>query len=128
MTTPTIRELRTRLEERRRRALGLVKALDRLGFSPAQLDAPALHSFAERDSDCLLWLARLAKLPARSPAPAGWEETTQIEQDMDRLEATITQSVPRVQRDKLAEAHEIGMVIVEDDEIYDGVPRPRRRG
>lgn len=128
MATPTIRELRTRLEERRRRALGLVKALDRLGFSPAQLDAQALHCFAERDSDCMLWLARLSKLPARSPAPAGWEETQRIEKDMDRLEASIGQSVPHPQRDALADAHQIGMLVVEDDEIYDGIPRPRRRG
>lgn len=87
-----------------------------------------MHAFAERDSDCLLWLARLAKMPARSPAPPGWEEIARIEEDLDRLEAAITQSVPRPQRDRLAEAHEVGMLIVEDDEIYDGIPRPRRRG
>jgi len=106
----------------------LVKAIDRLGFSPVQFDAQALHCFAERDGDCMLWLARLAKLPARSPAPAGWEETTQIEEDMDRLEAAITQSVPHSRRDALAQAHGIGIFVVEDDESYDGIPRPRRRG
>lgn len=125
MRVPSVKQLRGRLEERRRRALGLVKALDRCGLSPDLLNASALHLFALRDGDCLVWLARLTSLPPRSAPPSGWEEIPQIEQEMDRLETAILQSVPLSDRDAVA-AHQVGMLIVQDDEIYDDVARRRR--
>ncbi len=90
------------------------------------LDASSLQLVARRDGDCLLWLNRLASLPARSAPPSDWNDIPNIEREMDNLEAAIIQSLPHSHRHAVAEAHQVAMLIVEDGEIYDGISRPRR--
>lgn len=126
MRAISVKQLRRRLEERRRRALGLVKAIDRCGLSPERLNQSALLRLAQCDGDCLAWLARLASLPARSEAPSDWEQIAHIERQMDELEIAILKSVPASDRRAVVEAHQVAMLIVEDGEIYDGISRPRR--
>jgi len=41
---------------------------------------------------------------------------------MDEPQATITQSVPRPQCDALADAHDIVMLVAEDDETCHAIP------
>lgn len=123
----TVGELRHQLEERRRRTLGLVKAIDRVGIAPAQLDSRRMRTFAEADAEIAVHLARLARLRARDPLPADWTQPTQAEEQLDRLEGAIFDGLPASLRTALREAHEVGMLVVEDEEIYEGLPRPRRR-
>jgi hypothetical protein len=127
MKPPTVKTLRQRLEERRRRALGLVKAIDRVGLSPEQLDALLMRRFAEADGDCMAWLAHLAPMPSRAMAPPDWLEVNELEKQMDELEQMIFASLPSSYRRAVQEAHEVGMLVVDDDEIYEGIRRPRRR-
>lgn len=125
--SPTVPELRHRLEERRRRTLGLVKAIDRVGIPPSQLDARRMRAFAEADAEIAVRLGDLARLRSRAPPPPGWTDPVEVEQQLDHLEAAIFDGLPPRPRAALREAHQVGILVVEDEEIYEGLPRPRRR-
>ena len=127
MSAPTtVRHLREALEEQRRNTLGLLKALDRLGVSPAQLPAATMQEFAERDADCLAWLLRLAEMDPRSPATSPAAEVEPLTSRLNELESMIVDAVPASLRDRLRMAQDVGASIVDDNEIYEG-QRPRRR-
>jgi hypothetical protein len=85
------------------------------------LDASALHLFAQCDGDCLAWLARLSSIPLRSSAPPDWNEIVKIEHEMDQLEFAILKSVPPSHHSAVANAHQVAMLIVDEDEIYEGI-------
>lgn len=125
--TLTVRQLRRRLEERRRRVLGLLKAIDRVGIPPSLLDARRMRLFAEADADIAIHLGDLARLRPRDPPPPDWSYPTQVEEQLEQLEAAIFDALPGHLRAALREAHQVGILVVEDDEIYEGLPQPRRR-
>jgi hypothetical protein len=123
-----VRSLRRRLEECRRRNLGLVKALDRVGVLLQQLPAEAMQALGECDGDCALGLAGLAALsPRAAPLAEAVDDVARLEAQQRQVEEAIAASVPPRHRQRLRDAHEVGMLVVEDEEIYEGIPRPRRR-
>jgi len=123
---PSIQDLRKRLEERRRRTLGMVKALDRLGVEKSRLGRTQRKRYAEADRECLVWLFWLAKKDPKEPAPAGWEQVKDLEEVLEKVEEEWLRNLPPTQRRAVQEAHQVGMLMVEEDEIYEGIPRPRR--
>lgn len=126
MAAPTtVRQLRAELEELRRNTLGLLKALDRLGVSPARLPAATMREFAERDADCVGWLLRLDELDPKGQATSEAAEVEPLTRRLNELESTIVDAVPAGLRDRLRMAQDVGASIVDRDEIYEG-RRPRR--
>lgn len=118
----TVASLKTRLEERRRRCLGLVKALDRLGFRLDQLPGDVMQEFGERDADCAVLLVELARLPPKRKVVHETAEIKTTEGRLDELEKMIFAYVGQGISPRLRAAHEVAMSIVDDDDIYEGYP------
>jgi len=115
----SVPSLRTRLEERRRRCLGMVKALDRLGIRLEHLPSDVMREFAERDADCAVWLIKLAQIRGKQKAFHEVEEIETAEQRLDELEKTIFAHVGPGTAKALRSAHEVAMSIIDDDELYE---------
>lgn len=116
----SVASLRKRLEERRRRCLGMVKALDHLGIRLEKLPGDVMREFAERDADCAVCLLKLAQLPGKRKVVHEVKKIETAEQRLDELEIMIFAHVGPGTSKTLRAAHEVAMSIIDDDDLYEG--------